>query len=75
VQGVTVITLLISKVLNVNVAKEMEFLRISFGSLFQTRLDNISNPTMRTGLDFKSAEFDQAQGEAEDLIKIRGLEI
>ena len=39
VQGVTVIILLISKVLNVNVAKEMEFLRISFGSLFQTRLD------------------------------------
>ena len=28
---------------------------------------NISNPTMRTGLDFKSAQFDQ--------VKMRGLEI
>jgi hypothetical protein len=36
---------------------------------------NISNPTMRTGLDFKSAQFDQLRGEAEDWIKMRGLEI
>jgi hypothetical protein len=36
---------------------------------------NISNPTMRTGLDFKSAQFDQARDEAEDWIKMRGLEI
>jgi hypothetical protein len=28
-------------------------------------LCNISNPTMRTGLDFKSAQFDQVRGEAE----------
>jgi hypothetical protein len=27
---------------------------------------NISNPTMRTGLDFKSAQFDRLRGEAED---------
>jgi hypothetical protein len=27
---------------------------------------NISDPTMRTGLDFKSAQFDQVRGEAED---------
>ena len=25
---------------------------------------NISNPTMRTGLDFKSAQFDPVRGEA-----------
>jgi hypothetical protein len=36
---------------------------------------NISNPTMRTGLDFKSAQFDQVRGEAEDWVKMRGLEI
>jgi hypothetical protein len=36
---------------------------------------NISNPTMRTGLDFKSAQFDQVWGEAEDWIKMRGLEM
>jgi hypothetical protein len=30
---------------------------------------------MRTGLDFKSAQFDQVRGEAEDWIKMRGLEI
>jgi hypothetical protein len=36
---------------------------------------NISNPTMRTGLYFKSAQFDQVRGEAEDWIKMRGLEI
>jgi hypothetical protein len=31
--------------------------------------------TTRTGLDLKSAQFDQARGEAEDWIKMRGLEI
>ena len=36
---------------------------------------NISNPTMRTGLDFKSAQFDPVRGEAEDWIKLQGLEI
>jgi hypothetical protein len=36
---------------------------------------NISNPTMRTGLDFKFVQFDQVRGEAEDWIKMRGLEI
>jgi hypothetical protein len=36
---------------------------------------NISNPIMRIGLDFKSAQFDQGRGEAEDWIKMRGLEI
>jgi hypothetical protein len=36
---------------------------------------NISNQTMRTGLDFKSAQFDHVRGEAEDWIKMRGLEI
>jgi hypothetical protein len=29
---------------------------------------------MRTRLDFKSAQFDQVRGEAEDWIKMRGLE-
>ena len=38
-------------------------------------ISNISNPTMRTGLDFKSAQFDHVRGEAEDWIKMRGLEI
>jgi hypothetical protein len=38
-------------------------------------MDNISNPTMRTRLDFKSAQFDHVRGEAEDWIKMRGLEI
>jgi hypothetical protein len=28
---------------------------------------------MRTGLDFKSAQFDQVQGEAEDWIKMEDL--
>jgi hypothetical protein len=28
---------------------------------------------MRTGLDFKSAQFDRLRGEAEDWIKMRGL--
>jgi hypothetical protein len=35
--------------------------------IFQIRL--------RTGLDFKSAHFDHVRGEAEDWIKMRGLEI
>jgi hypothetical protein len=30
---------------------------------------------MTTGLDFKSAQFDQVSGEAEDWIKMQGLEI
>jgi hypothetical protein len=30
---------------------------------------------MKTGLDFKSAQFDQVRGEAEDWIKMRGVEI
>jgi hypothetical protein len=38
-------------------------------------LRNISNPTMGTGIDFKSAQFDQVRGEAEDWIEMRGLEI
>ena len=40
-----------------------------------SQLCNISNPTMRTGLDFKSAQFDPVRGEAEDWIKLQGLEI
>ena len=28
---------------------------------------------MRTGLDFKSAQFDQVRGEAEGWIKMRGI--
>ena len=32
--------------------------------------DNISNPTMRTGLDFKCTQFDHVRGEAEDWIKM-----
>jgi hypothetical protein len=38
-------------------------------------MDNISNPTMRNRLDFKAAQFDHVRGEAEDWIKMRGLEI
>ena len=38
-------------------------------------MDSISNPTMRTRLDFTSAQFDHVRGEAEDWIKMRGLEI
>ena len=34
-----------------------------------------SSPTMGTRLDFKSAQFDHVRGEAEDWIKLRGLEI
>ncbi len=30
---------------------------------------------MRTGVDFKSAQFDPVRGEAEDWIKLQGLEI
>jgi hypothetical protein len=30
---------------------------------------------MGTGIDFKSAQFDQVRGEAEDWIEMRGLEI
>ena len=30
---------------------------------------------MRTGLDFKSTQFDPVRGEAEDWIQLRGLEI
>ena len=33
-------------------------------------MDNISNLTMRTGLDFKSMQFDNVRGEAEDWIKM-----
>jgi hypothetical protein len=43
--------------------------------LSQNISSNISNPTMRTGLDFKSAQFDPVRGEAEDWIKLQGLEI
>jgi hypothetical protein len=35
---------------------------------------NISSPTIRTGLYFKSAQFDQVLGEAKDWIKMRGRE-
>jgi hypothetical protein len=35
-------------------------------SLICRVLRNNSNPTMRTGLDFKFAQFDQIRGEAED---------
>ena len=38
-------------------------------------MDSISNPTVRTRLDFKSAQFDHVPGEAENWIKMRGLEI
>jgi hypothetical protein len=37
--------------------------------------DVISNPPIRTGLDFKSSLFDKVRGEAEDWIKLRGFEI
>jgi hypothetical protein len=43
--------------------------------LEQVNSSNISNPTMRTGLDFKSEQFDHVRGEAEDWIGMRGLEI
>jgi hypothetical protein len=33
-------------------------------------LCNISNPTMMTGLDFKSAQFDQVRRQAKDWIKM-----
>jgi hypothetical protein len=37
---------------------------------------NISNPTMSTGLDFKSAQFDQVRGKAgSEWVKMRELEI
>jgi hypothetical protein len=44
------------------------------------KLRNISNPTMRTKLDFKSevkprTGSNHVRGEAEDWIKMRGLEI
>jgi hypothetical protein len=45
------------------------------GTVVWTAIGNISNPTMRTGLHFKSAQFDQARGKAEDWIKMRELEI
>jgi hypothetical protein len=52
------------------------FVKIRCGLAIATMiLSNISNPTMRTGLDFKSAQFDHVRGEAEDWIKMRGLEI
>jgi hypothetical protein len=35
----------------------------------------VSNPTMRTGLDFKFAQFDQARGEPENWIKMQRFEI
>ena len=41
----------------------------------QSALCNISNPTMRTGLDFNSAQFDPVRGEAEKWIRLRGLKI
>jgi hypothetical protein len=43
--------------------------------LEQVNSCNFSNLTMRTGLDFKSAQFDKVRGEAEDWIGMRGLEI
>ncbi len=59
--------------------RTLETLRLTFttNSKRQTSniLRNISNPTMRTGLDFKSAQFDPVRGEAEHWIKLRGLEI
>ena len=36
-----------------------------YGMVWYAMVWYISNPTMRTGLDFKSAQFDQARGEAE----------
>ena len=36
---------------------------------------DISNTTMRTRVDFKSTQFDQVRDEAENWIKMRGLEI
>ena len=40
---------------------------ITGGGKFSTfDVINISNPTMRTGLDFKSAQFDLVRGETED---------
>ena len=33
-------------------------------------MDNMSNPTMRTRLDFKSTQFDYVRGEAENWIKM-----
>jgi hypothetical protein len=40
-------------------------------------LSNISNPTMRTGLDFKFTQFDQARGEAlkSSPVRIEGFEM
>jgi hypothetical protein len=40
-------------------------------------LSNISNPTMRTGLDLKFTQFDQVRGEAlkSSPVRIGGFEI
>ena len=37
--------------------------------------DVIPNPPIRTGLDFKSAQFDPVLGFASEWIKLRGLKI
>jgi hypothetical protein len=37
-----------------------------YGMVWYGMVCNIPNPTMMIGLDFKSAQFDQARGEAED---------
>ncbi len=42
----------------------MLFYNLSY--LKRRTLSNISNPIMRTGLDFESAQFDLVRGEAED---------
>ena len=45
------------------------------GIVWYNMVCNISNLTTRTELHFKSVQFDQVRSEAEDWIKMRGLEI
>ena len=51
-----------------NLFTVLEYLQHCFRS-------TISNPTMRTGLEFKSAQSDPVRGEAEYWTQLRGLEI
>jgi hypothetical protein len=46
-----------------------------FAPLVPSCWRNISNTTLKIGLDFKSSHFDPVLGFASGLIKLRGLEI
>jgi hypothetical protein len=66
------------KTVNLNDAmqnKEIEEEHHILPQIDAKKKDKKTNPTMRTRLDFKSAQFDHVRGEAEDWIKMRGLEI